>query len=79
MTRCQKYRNLAKKGRYASEEGNGEDMRHMLILVRKRDAITESDGVRRMSRNPWDRKSELMTGVAEGVALGVRVDFGGRD
>jgi hypothetical protein len=54
-------------------------MRHMLTLVRKRDAITESDGIRRMSRNRWDRKSELMTGVAEGVALGVRVDFGGRD
>jgi hypothetical protein len=50
-------------------------MRHMLTLVRKRDAITFGDGVRRMSRNPWDRKSELMTGVAEGV----RVDFGGRD
>jgi hypothetical protein len=56
-----------------------QDMRHMLTLVRKRDAITESDGIRRMSRNRWDRKSELMTGVAEGVALGVRVDFGGRD
>lgn len=56
-----------------------DNMRHMVTLVRKRDAITESDSVRRISRNLWDRKSELMTGVAEGVALSVRVDFGGRD
>src|SRR5260370_22826724 len=42
---CQKYHNLAKTGRYASEEGNGEDMRHMLILVPKRNAIAFGDGV----------------------------------
>ena len=42
---CSLTHKLAKKGRDVSEEGNGEDMHHILILVPKRNAITFGDSV----------------------------------